>query len=79
LSTAAVAGACDDGVFNIGDREVTNWSAGPAPGAVFDAVQHSRKPMDLSSWLGASRSDTRRYREDSQQRQGGKDAVLCAA
>jgi hypothetical protein len=34
--------------------------------------------MDLLSWLGANRSDTRRYREDSQRRQGGKDAVLCA-
>jgi hypothetical protein len=34
--------------------------------------------MDLSSWLGANRSDTRRYRKDLQRRQGGKDAVLCA-
>ena len=62
--------------------------------------------MDLLSWLGANRSDTRRYREAEpghgqplraarawrgagpvaqrglqglQQRQGGKDAVLCSA
>jgi hypothetical protein len=34
--------------------------------------------MDLLSWLGANRSDTRRYREDLQRRQGGKDAVFCA-
>jgi hypothetical protein len=33
--------------------------------------------MDLLSWLGANRSDTRRYREDSQRSQGSKDAVLC--
>ncbi|HMO48743.1 MAG TPA: signal peptidase I [Rubrivivax sp.] len=55
---------------------------GPGPvraGAVFHAVRHLRKPMDLSSWLGANRSDTRRYHEDLQRRQGGKDAVLCAA
>jgi hypothetical protein len=42
-------------------------------------MQHLRKPMDLSSWLGANRSDTKWYREDLQRRQGGKDAVLCAA
>ena len=49
------------------------------PSAVFHAVRHLRKPMNLSSWLGANRSDTRRYHEDLQRRQGGKDAVLCAA
>jgi hypothetical protein len=48
-------------------------------GAVFDAVQHLRKPMDLSYWLGANHSDAQWHREDLQQRQGGKDAVLCAA
>jgi predicted nucleic acid-binding Zn-ribbon protein len=47
--------------------------------AVIDAVRHLRKPMDLLSWLGANRSDTRRYREDLQRRQGSRDAVLCAA
>ena len=73
---------------------------------VSHALQHLRKPMDLLSWLGANRSDTRRYREAEpghpqslrtvgawrgagplaqrglqglQRRQGGKDAVLCAA
>jgi hypothetical protein len=34
--------------------------------------------MDLLSWLGANRRDTHRYREDSQRRQGGEGAVLCA-
>lgn len=47
--------------------------------AVFDAMRDSREPMDLSSWRGANRSDTGWYREDLQRRQGGKDAVLCAA
>jgi hypothetical protein len=47
--------------------------------AVFDAVRHLRKPMDLLSWLGANRSDTGGYREELQRRQGGKDAALCAA
>jgi len=42
-------------------------------------VQHLRKPMDLSSWLGANRSDAQWHREDLQRRQGGKGAVLCAA
>ena len=35
--------------------------------------------MDLSSWLGANHSDAEWHREDLQRRQGGKDAVLCAA
>ena len=30
---------------------------------------------NLASWLGANRSDTQRYREDLQRRQGGKGAV----
>ena len=47
--------------------------------AVFDAMQHLRKLMDLSCWLGENRSDTPWYREEFQRRQGGKDAVLCAA
>jgi hypothetical protein len=36
------------------------------------------KPMDSLAWLGANRSDSRSYREDLQQRQGGEDAVLCS-
>jgi len=35
--------------------------------------------MDSSSRQGANRSDTGWYREDLQRRQGGKDAVSCAA
>ena len=35
--------------------------------------------MNLSSWLGANHSDAEWHREDLQRRQGGKDAVLCAA
>ena len=46
---------------------------------VLHAMRHLINPMDLSSWLGANRSDTSLYREDLQRRQGGKDAVLCAA
>ena len=37
------------------------------------------KAPDLWYWLGANHSDTQWYREDLQRRQGGKDAVLCAA
>ena len=47
--------------------------------AVFHAVQHLRRPMDLPSWLGANHSDAQWHRADLQRRQGGKDAVLCAA
>ncbi|MFO1333169.1 MAG: hypothetical protein U1E95_12045 [Rubrivivax sp.] len=47
--------------------------------AVFHSVQHLRKPMDLSFWLGANRSDAQWHREDLQRRQGGKGAVLRAA
>jgi len=32
-------------------------------------------PADLSSWQGANRSDTHRYREDLQRRHGGKGAA----
>ena len=46
---------------------------------MFDAVQHFRKPMDLSSWLGANNCDANGHREDLQRCQGSKDAVLCDA
>src|SRR5574343_1219696 len=36
------------------------------------------KAPDLRSWLGANRSDSRRYREDEQQRQGRKDKLSCS-
>jgi hypothetical protein len=41
------------------------------------------KAPDLRAWLGAELanfgSDSRRYREDEQQRQGGKDKLSCSA
>ena len=49
-----------------------------ASSAVFDAIRHSRIPMDLSSWPGANRSDALWYREDLQRRRGGEDAALLA-
>ena len=33
--------------------------------------------MDLFVRLGANRSDTRRYREESQRRMADKDAISC--
>jgi hypothetical protein len=48
---------------------------GMSSSAVFDAVQHLKKPMDLSSWLGANHSDAQWHREDLQRRQGDEDAV----
>ncbi len=45
----------------------------------FHSCAALKKPMDLSSWLGANRSDAQWHREDLQRRQGGKGAVLCAA
>jgi hypothetical protein len=35
--------------------------------------------MALPFWLGANHNDALWHREDLQRRQGGKDAVLCAA
>jgi hypothetical protein len=37
------------------------------------------KAPDLCSWLGANRSDSQRYREDEQRRQGRKDKLSCFA
>jgi hypothetical protein len=47
-------------------------------GVVLHAMRDSRKPMDLRLWLGASRSDARRHREDLQRRHGHKDAVFVS-
>jgi hypothetical protein len=37
------------------------------------------KAMRFASWLAANRSNTCRYREDSQRRHGAKGAPLCAS
>jgi hypothetical protein len=39
----------------------------------------TNKTAPFASWLGANRSDTEWYREDSQRRHGAKGAALCAA
>jgi hypothetical protein len=39
----------------------------------------TNKTAPFASWLGANRSDTEWYREDSQRRHGANGTVLCAA
>jgi hypothetical protein len=50
----------------------------PATSVVLHAVRDLRKPMDLRLWLGASRNDAQRHREDLQRRHGRKDAAFVS-